>query len=126
MSNNYKYKINTTDYVGIIKITFQDNYDFTLQDSKDLVEELKKICLNKPMPILKITGKYSSIDSDVRNFISSPEGMVCSAAEAIVTSSLSQRIIGNFYLKINKPVKPTILCDSDEIAVNWLKQYINT
>jgi hypothetical protein len=123
MSLAATYTINTAEYPGIIKVVFKDNYDFTLQDSKDLVEELKKICVNEPMPILKIPGKFSSIDSDVRSYISSVEGMQCSSAEAIVTTYLPQRLIGNFYLKINKPVKPTILCDTEETAVRWLEQF---
>ena len=123
MSND-NYIIDTKKYPKIIRIKFKDNYDFTLLDCKDLVDDLKLICADKPKPILKIPGKYSTIDKSVREFISSKEGMQCSAAEAMVTTDLPQRIIGNFYMRVNKPIKPTAFFDTEEKAVEWLKNFI--
>lgn len=123
MSATTSYKIHTNEYPNIIKVVFEDEHDFTLADAKELLEDLKKICNGKTYPILKIPGKYSSIDSDARKFISSIEGMQCSAAEALVTSYLPHRIIGNFYMNVNKPVKPTAFFDSEEKAVVWLNRF---
>lgn len=117
------YTINTSQYEGIIKLSFQDHYDFTLADAKEVLEDLKIICGSKRYPMLKIPGKFSAIDGDVRAFISSEEGLQCSSAEAIVTTYLPQRIIGNFYLRVNKPVKPTLLFNTEEGAVAWLQQF---
>jgi|APLak6261662433_1056034.scaffolds.fasta_scaffold00042_24 hypothetical protein len=119
----FSYKIDTIEYPNIIKIVFKDEHDFSLSDAKELLEDLKIICNDKPFPILKIPGKYSSIDNDARKFISSTEGMQFSSAEALVTNYLPHRIIGNFYLAVNKPVKPTAFFDDEEKAVNWLKQF---
>ncbi len=119
----FSYKIDTSAYPNITKVVFRDEHDFSLSDAKELLEDLKIICTEKPYPILKIPGKYSSIDNDARKFISSAEGMQFSAAEALVTSYLPHRIIGNFYMSVNKPVKPTAFFEDEENAVNWLKQF---
>ncbi len=118
------YIIDTSQYKGIVKVSFKDNHEFGIQDAKELLEDLKKIYQGKPLPILKIPGKYSSIDSEARNFISSVEGMQCSAAEALVTTYLPHRIIGNFYMRVNNPVKPTSFFETEEKAVEWLSKFI--
>jgi len=118
------YTIDTNQYKGVVKVVFKDNHEFGIEDAKELLEDLKKLCNVKPLPILKIPGKYSSIDSEARKFISSEEGMQCSAAEALVTTYLPHRIIGNFYMRVNNPVKPTSFFETEEKAVEWLKQFI--
>lgn len=117
------YTIDVEQYPGIVKVVFKDNHDFCLSDAQALLEDLKIICSGNPKPILKILGKYSSIDTETRNFIAGAEAMQYSSAEALVTNYLPHRIIGNFYMRINKPVKPTAFFDIEEKAVEWLKAY---
>ncbi len=124
MNTSKSYTIDCNSYEGIIKIIYKDDYEFNINDAKESIKELHKITSNKAFPILKIPGKYSSIDIEARKFISSEEGMKFSLAEAFVTTFLPHRIIGNFYMKINKPVKPTAFFNTEEQAVAWLKQFI--
>lgn len=124
MAESKSYIIDCNAYENIIKIVYKDDYEFNISDAKESVFDIEKATSGKALPILKIPGKYSSIDTDARKFISSEEGMRFSVAEAFVTSFLPHRIIGNFYMKINKPVKPTAFFDTEEKAVEWLKQFI--
>ena len=41
-------------------------------------------------------------------------------ADAIIVSNLAQKILINFYLKFNKPPKPSQAFNSEEQAINWL------
>lgn len=125
MAESKSYTIDSNAYESIIKIVYKDDYEFNISDAKESLIELQKATQGKAFPILKIPGKYSSIDTEARKFISSDEGMRLSVAEAFVTSFLPHRIIGNFYMKINKPVKPTAFFDSEEKAIEWLKQFID-
>ena len=43
---------------------------------------------------------------------------------AFVIKSLAQKLLGNAYLKINKPVVPTALFDNEEKAIEWLQKFI--
>lgn len=43
-------------------------------------------------------------------------------AMAIVVDESSPRLISNFYIKVNKPVKPTKMFTSREEAIAWLKE----
>ena len=118
------YTIDCDTYKGIIRIVYKDDHEFNIVDAKESLKDIEQITKGKTFPILKIPGKYSSIDNEARKFISSPEGMKYSSAEAFVTTFLPHRIIGNFYMKINKPVKPTTFFETEKQAIDWLKQFI--
>lgn len=124
MSLNKPYSIDCDTYKGIIKIVYQDDHEFNIIDAQESLMDIEQITKGKMLPILKIPGKYSSIDNEARKFISSPEGMKYSSAEAFVTTFLPHRIIGNFYMKINKPVKPTAFFETEKQAIEWLKQFV--
>jgi hypothetical protein len=121
---NKPYSIDCDTYKGIIKIVYQDDHEFNILNAKELLKDIEQITKGNTYPILKIPGKYSSIDNEARKFISSLEGMQYSTAEAFVTTFLPHKIIGNFYMKINKPVKPTAFFETEKQAVEWLKQFV--
>lgn len=121
---NKPYSIDCDTYKGIIKIVYQDDHEFNILNAKEFLKDIEQITKGNTYPILKIPGKYSSIDNEARKFISSLEGMQYSTAEAFVTTFLPHKIIGNFYMKINKPVKPTAFFETEKQAVEWLKQFV--
>lgn len=124
MTTERPFEIDTKSYPGIVKINFMDDHEITFNDVLLCYKELETLVKGKPMPILKVPGKFSSVDAEARKFISSEEGMKLSVAEAFVTTFLPHRIIGNFYLKFNKPEKPTVFFNDEESAVKWLQQFI--
>ncbi len=60
------------------------------------------------------------IDPEVRKWASAPDGNKKTIADAILINSLAHKLQANFYLKFNKPVKPTKLFNAREKAVVWL------
>lgn len=97
----------------------------TAKDSNEMVEAAGKLGNFKKMPVLIIAGKGSLADKETREFAASKEGTKYASAVAFVIKSLAQKILGNAYLKINKPVVPTALFDNEEKAVKWLKTCIS-
>ncbi|MGL5888739.1 MAG: hypothetical protein ACRC3B_02570 [Bacteroidia bacterium] len=45
-------------------------------------------------------------------------------AVALVSPSVAMKILGNFYMRINRPVVPTRFFSQHNIAAEWLKQEI--
>lgn len=45
------------------------------------------------------------------------------AAYAIIANNLAYRIIGNFYLKVNKPLVPYKLFSTADEAIEWLNSF---
>ena len=60
------------------------------------------------------------IDPEVRAWASAPAGNLNTIADALVIKSLAHKMLANFYVKINKPIKPTKIFTIQEKALNWL------
>ena len=65
-------------------------------------------------------GDFSSVDAEVRAQISSDNANQYTIADAFVVQNISDTMLGDFYLKFNKPVKPTRKFDNREKAIEWL------
>lgn len=44
---------------------------------------------------------------------------------AFAINSLSQKLLGNFYLKVNKPNEPTKLFSDKAKSIEWAKELLN-
>jgi hypothetical protein len=65
--------------------------------------------------------EVTQFDDSARVFSASEEGSKYSVAEAFVVKSLSQRLIANFYVKVNKPPIPSKVFNSEKEAIKWLE-----
>ena len=83
-----------------------------------------QILTDKKYPVLHFLGKYTSFTKETREFSVTERGMKYSLAEAYVFSSLSHKILANFYIKINKPPVTTKFFNEEEEAVKWLKSFL--
>lgn len=75
---------------------------------------------------LFIFDTFADVDSDVRDWAAGPEGNTHSMVDAIVISGLPQKIIADFYLKFNKPIKPTKVFRDEVKAREWLLTFSDT
>lgn len=69
-------------------------------------------------------SSFTEIPADVRSWAADEGGNKYTITDAFVISSLGQKIIGDFYMKINKPIVPTKIFFSKVKAVNWTLQQI--
>ncbi|XOV66796.1 MAG: hypothetical protein ACFHU9_14315 [Fluviicola sp.] len=68
-------------------------------------------------------SSFSEVDPELRKHRATSEGTEFSLSDALVISNLPQKMMGDFYLKFNKPVRPTRFFFNPEKAVDWsLKQ----
>lgn len=67
---------------------------------------------------------FSDVDPEVRSWAAQDSGNNYTIIDAIVITSLAQKIIANFYLKFNKPDKPTRIFTNLENGLNWVLEYI--
>lgn len=109
---------------GIVQITYPDHFDFTLKDSIESVNAIGEITGGVPHPILKIPGKYTSVDHDTRDHVAKGDGARFSIAEAFIIHSVAHKMIANFYIKFHKPQRPTRFFSDIESAEKWLKTFL--
>ncbi|MBA2613995.1 MAG: hypothetical protein H0U95_18675 [Bacteroidetes bacterium] len=93
------------------------------------LEELKKISSelagNKPYVIIVTSGELASFSKEARELSASKSFITNAVAKAIVVDSIAKKIIGNFYLRVNKPYLPTKLFSDRAEALTWLRSIIN-
>lgn len=75
-------------------------------------------------PLLVDSRNIRSITKEAREYFSTNGRDTKINSMAVVINSPISRVIGNFFLGINKPPVPTRLFDNPEDAANWLKQYL--
>lgn len=108
---------------GVIQVNVTD-HNYSKNDLMELNAAQGNICNGKRLPLLVITSIYANIDSDAREFMASIESTQYSSAEAYVIIGLGQKILANFYLKVNKPDVPTRFFTDLKLAEEWLQTYL--
>ena len=106
---------------GIMKIRCKDDFHYELEHVLELNQAQLEIANGKKFPTLTIIGKYTEASKEAMDFIFSKEATVSALMDAFVVNSLSQKIMGNFYLKVKKPGIPTRLFTNENLAIEWLK-----
>lgn len=106
---------------GIVECTYKAHH-ITLPDAQLLVRQLSER-FDEARPILADITLVQGIDRDARvYFASSEENLRQTKIVAFVTNRLVSRVIGNFFLGLNKPVVPTKLFATHEEAIAWLNE----
>lgn len=94
----------------------------SLQDAKEVIEWVGSIGGEKKYVNLMEAQPNSEVDADARAYIASENQNKYTIADGMVVESLAHRLLSNFYMKFNKPVKPTRVFTNREKAIQWLLQ----
>lgn len=104
----------------IVENKIIDGCDINLIDLTEIRNINLKLTNGKPYVVLLDAGEYTSITTEAREISATENFSKNLIAKAFVISSIPQRIVGNFYIKVNKPFASTKLFTSKEKAIEWL------
>jgi phenylalanyl-tRNA synthetase beta subunit len=108
---------------GFYEISVNEKNDFKIDDLKKLVAAEAELGGEK-LPVLVLCSEHASTDAELLKALSKNSNNPYSKADAFVIKSMAQKIMANFYLKINKPERPTKFFNNKQDALIWLKQYL--
>ena len=125
MSNFYQDKIFSAKVIdnSYYEVRVFENQDFTVDDLAKLVDAQKNNG-GLVLPVLVICENNVLADVILLSKLSQNEYNPYSKADAFVLNSMAQKILANFYIKINKPERPTKFFNNADEALIWLKQYM--
>lgn len=125
MSNFYLDKIFSAKVIdnSYYEVRVFENQDFTVDDLAKLVDAQKNNG-GLVLPVLVICENNVLADVILLSKLSQNEYNPYSKADAFVLNSMAQKILANFYIKINKPERPTKFFNNADEALIWLKQYM--
>ena len=105
---------------ALIRIEIFSGTIIGLKESKSMNDAIGVLSEGKESLVLIVADEFAQFDRDSSDLSASEEGQRYTVADALVVKSLSQKILANFYLKFNKPVKPTRIFTNEEEAITWL------
>ena len=88
--------------------------DETLEDAKQNIEAIAQLAAGQRRRVLVNITKAKNVGRDARRYYSGPECAAVTTAVALVTGSLFGRVVGNFFLGLNKPSFPLRLAARKE------------
>ena len=111
---------------NIIENYIHDNSSVEVEDVRAIKEVNLKLTEGKPYCILVDSGMVTTISSEARKLSASKEFAQKTIAKALLVHSVGHRLVGRFYIKINKPHIKTKIFSDREDAIDWLKEQLKT
>jgi hypothetical protein len=106
---------------------FQVQFKAGVTIEKEDVEELMSMIINQKGKgkclLLVIFQEDNSFTNETREYMASDEVSKIIQASALVVKGLALEILGNGYIRINKPSRPVRLFKSPVTAVEWLRTF---
>ena len=109
---------------GIFHSETNPNAEMNLALAREHLKIHSKITGGKKTPVLTDIRTMKSIDRDARRHLSGEEAEKIHTALAILVTSPVSKVIGNFFIGINKPRFPSRMFNSKEKATEWLKVFL--
>jgi hypothetical protein len=109
---------------GIVQIEIipdsEISVDEIIEGTNFVLERLGSI----KAPVLFIANEFSLPSKESREYLAKKESLPYSIADAYVINSFPQKIAANFYLKVNKPTRPSKIFTNTNEAIKWLKTFL--
>jgi hypothetical protein len=107
---------------GVVFFVYKDNSSIDLNAAKQIVNDRIQFQGKVAYPIYCDIRGMKKADKAARDFLAK-EGSSYTKGVAIIVDSPMTKIIGNFYLGLNKPTTPTKMFTDKQEALAFLKQF---
>ncbi len=109
----------------IMRVRVAKGAEQKLEDAVENIFAMAELSSGKRLPAIIDISESKSIARDARNYYASEKAVEVELALALVIGSPLSRLMGNFFLGLNKPPYPTRLFTSEQEAIAWLKGFQN-
>ena len=109
---------------SIIHIKVLPGAEIELDDAKEIRKEVLGVANGNKYAIFLDGTETFDITSEARKLISEIDNVSQRIAIAFYIKSLPNKLAGNFFIKVNKPVTPTKIFSTKESAFIWLNEEI--
>ena len=108
--------------LNIVELIFDDGFEGELEHAIEIVHNIGKLRSNEqPVYLLVIYAPDNIFSKEARNYVaSSKDSLLVVKAEALIINNLALKIMGNFYLKINRPPRPAKIFNNRLEGIDWL------
>lgn len=109
---------------GIMYIRISSEKEESVELVKEMVQKMGEMVEYKQVPLLARHEDFALPGKANRDYWAKKESCPYSKADAFMVGSTGFRLIANFYLRVNKPERPTKMFVDEKEAIKWLKTYL--
>ena len=93
------------------------------KENIDAQERIRDSLKKKKTRVLIDMTAVSEISKEARDYFANERTASIQRATALLTNSPVSRVIGNFFMGLNKPKSPTMLFTDPQKAIRWLHTF---
>jgi hypothetical protein len=109
---------------GILRTTVKPFSEITIAHARENTEFVLKLKDKETVPILVDLRNIKSISKEARAHFSMKGRKGAVNAMALIIKSPVSKVIGNFFILLDKPLVPTRLFTNESEALTWLKVFV--
>jgi hypothetical protein len=109
---------------GLIRVVYRPGMDVTPDDAKEDLAAIEKLAGGRKTPLLVDLRSVRSVARDARNHFAGEDAERMVHAVAFLVDSSISKVIGNFFIGLNKPPYAAQLFTSEEPALEWCKGFL--
>jgi len=109
---------------GIARTIVKGNMEIGIKEALENTKAVSSLAEGNKFPLLVDSRNIQYITKEARDHFSMRNRESVVNAMAILIQSPLSRIIGNFFMGLNKPRVPARLFTEEEEALLWLKKYV--
>ena len=115
----------TINKEGIVITRVRKNANIGIKEANENSIAVLRLNKGKKCPLLVDTRKIRSITKEARDHFAMKNRSGNVNSIAILVDSPLSRVIGNFFMGLNRPKVATKLFTDEEEAMAWLRKFIN-
>lgn len=109
---------------GIVHVHFKKDIILDIPLQMRLLEQYKIITGEKLTPFMFTAAEGLNVTPEARDNAVKMEEFTPCYVTAVVVTNVAYLLIANFYLKFNKPKRPYRVFKNEEMAIEWLKTFV--
>lgn len=109
---------------GIARTVVDAGAEVDVKEAQENTQAVFSLYTNKKFPLLIDSRNIKYITKEARDHFSIRNRETLISSFAILIDSPLSRVIGNFFMGLNKPSVPARLFTKEEEAIQWLKKYL--
>jgi hypothetical protein len=109
---------------GIARTKTKPKARIALAEAEENSRAVNSLYAGKKFPLLVDARNVLSMTHEARKHLAVKGRETNITGFAIMVKSPLSRVIGNFFMGLNKPEVPASLFDKEQEAVKWLKKYL--
>jgi hypothetical protein len=109
---------------GICRTKTKPQAEITLKEAMENSIAVSSFYKDRKFPLLVDARDVKTMAKEARKHFSTNGRETKITSMAIMVKSPISRVVGNFFMGLNKPLVPARLFDDEQEAIDWLKNYL--